>query len=201
MEDDINKKIPDMIKNHSHPEMAPFIEAIKKHIFLSLVLLLVGCGNSNNQPVAKKINKSFLLMDHSQEQEKLKAGTFQGCVYITATNFIQKIMVGFKFTGEICDIEVNEDNTVKVSFLRDEAISLVGVKIEDDYKDLFIGDLENNQALVIEHYKGALVSVIQTSYDKNGDLIYGSFERDKYIKRCGFFPLTTTDKLTGRKNC
>ena len=116
-----------------------------------------------------------------------------------ATSFIQRAMVGFETTGEICSIKVNEDNTIEVSFLEDTAISLVSINI--DKINAFVGKLKNGQVLVVEHYQGEINSVTQTIYDESGNLVYGKSKNSEYIKECGFFPLTSSEKLTGEKNC
>ena len=58
----------------------------------------MSCGSSVIQPLTKEGNKK-LLQNPSSNQEKLKTGTFYGCVHVPATGFIQRMMVGFKRTG------------------------------------------------------------------------------------------------------
>ena len=60
-----------------------------------------------------------------RNQEKLKAETLHGCVYIPAKGFVQRLVVGVEKTGESCSVTVNPDNTVEVSFLGDGVIPVV----------------------------------------------------------------------------
>ena len=66
--------------------------------FLLTSFLIMSCGSSVIQPLTKEGNKK-LLQNPPLNQEKLKTGTFYGCVHVRATDFIQRIMVGFERTG------------------------------------------------------------------------------------------------------
>ena len=169
-------------------------------IFLSIILFAVSCGGSSSVQSLTRENTKKLLGNPPQNQEKLKTGTFIGCVHIPATGLIQDLMVGFERTGESCSITVNEDNTVQVSFLGDTAIPIVSTNTDQYKTDTFIGELENNQVLIVQHHQGEVGSVTQTIYDKNGDVVYGKSGEGDIIKEC-HFGLTTSERLTGRKSC
>ena len=167
--------------------------------FLSGFFFIASCVGSGAQPLTKE-NIRQLLENPPQNQEQLKTGTFDGCVHVSATDFIQKIMVGFKRTGETCSVTVSEDNTVEVSFLGDVVISVVSTSTDQYRTDTFIGELKNDQVIIVQHYQGEVASVTQTVYDKNGDVVYGKSGQGDYIREC-HFGMTTSEKLAGKKSC
>ena len=167
--------------------------------FLPIFFFITNCGGSAVQPLTKENNKK-LLQNPPQNQEQLKIGTFYGCVHVPATGFIQRIMVGFKITGEFCSVTVSEGNTVKISFLGDVVIPVVSTSTDQYRTDTFIGELENNQVIIVQHHQGEMGSVTQTVYDQNGDVVYGKYGQGEYIKEC-HFGMTTSEKLAGKKNC
>ena len=135
-----------------------------------------------------------------QNQEPLKEETFNGCVHVPATDFIQKIMVGFERTGESCFVTVGKNNTVEVSFLEGNAVSVVSTSTDRYRTDIFIGELGSDQVLIVQHHHGEVVSVTQTIYDKKGYVVYGKNGQGDYIKEC-HFGRTTFEKLAGKRNC
>lgn len=167
--------------------------------FLPGFFFIANCSGPATQPLTKE-NIKQLLEKPLQNQEQLKTGTFDGCVHVPATDFIQKIMVGFKRTGETCSVTVGENNTVEVSFLKDIIISVVSTSTDQYRTDIFIGALENDQVIIAQHHQGEVVSVTQTVYDKKGDVVYGKSGQGDYIKEC-HFGMTTSEKLAGKKNC
>ena len=167
--------------------------------FLLIFFFTSSCGGSAVQPLTKENNKK-LLEKSSQNSEKLKIGTYHGCVHIPAKGFVQRIMVGFERTGEVCSVTVSEGNTVKVSFLGDDFVSVVSTSTDRYRTDIFIGELGDNQVLIVQHYQGEVLSVTQTVYDKQGNVVYGKSGQGEYIKEC-HFGMTTSEKLAGKKNC
>ena len=167
--------------------------------FLPIFFFITNCGSSAPQSLTKENNKKF-LENPPQNQEQLKTGTFDGCVHVPATGFIQRIMVGFKRTGESCSVTVSEGNTVKISFLGDVVTPVVSTSTDQYRTDTFIGELENNQVIIIQHHQGEIGSVTQTVYDQNGDVVYGKSGQGDYIKEC-HFGMTTSEKLAGKKIC
>ena len=147
--------------------------------------LIVG-SCSHSVPSLTRDNVQELLHNPSQDQEKLTPGTFKGCVLVPATDFIQKLMVGFELTGETCSATVNPNNSVSISFLGDATISVVSTSTERIQTDIFIGELENNQVLIVQHHQGQVVSITHTIYDKNGVVVYGKFGQGDFIKECAF---------------
>ena len=117
-----------------------------------------------------------------------------------ATDFIQKIMVGFERTGESCFVTVGKNNTVEVSFLEGNAVSVVSTSTDRYRTDIFIGELGSDQVLIVQHHHGEVVSVTQTIYDKKGYVVYGKNGQGDYIKEC-HFGRTTFEKLAGKRNC
>ncbi len=167
--------------------------------FLPIFLFSVNCNNSIAGSLTKENNRR-LFENPPQNQEELKTGIFYGCVNIPATNWMQKLMVGFEITGEICSVRVSEGNIVKISFLGDVDIPVFSARAGESRTDIFIGELENNQVLIVQHHEGQVVSVTQTIYDQNGDVVYGKFGQGDYIKEC-IFGMTTSERLAGEKNC
>ena len=109
-------------------------------------------------------------------------------------------MVGFEITGENCSVMVKRDNTVTVSFLGDAVIPLVSTSTENRRTDTFVGGLGNGQVLIVQHHRGEVVSLTQTVYDENGDVVYGRSGNGDYIREC-HFGMTTSERLAGRKKC
>ncbi len=113
---------------------------------------------------------------------------------------MQRLMVGFEKTGESCSVTVHRDNTVRVSFLGDAVIPVVSTSTERYRTDIFIGELENDQVLIVQHHRGDAVGITQTVYDENGDVVYGRFGVGVFIRECNL-GMTTSEKLAGKKNC
>ncbi len=168
-------------------------------VFASFLLFATVCEGVAAQPLTKGYVRR-LLSNPPRNQEKLKAGTLHGCVHIPARGFMQRLMVGFEITGESCSVTVNEDNSVKVSFLGDVVIPLAGTSTKSYRTDTFIGELGNDQVLIVQHHRGEVVFVTQTVYDENGDVVYGRSGDGDYIRACNF-GMTTSEKLAGRKKC
>ena len=168
-------------------------------ISICCFLFVISCHGSAVQPLTKTYIKN-LLQNPPQNQKKLKAETLNGCVHIPATSFIQRIMVGFEITGESCAITVDQNNTVQVSFLGDPVIPVVSTSTDKYRTDIYVGELENNQILIVQHHQGKVVSVTQTIYDENDNVVYGQSGEGEYIKEC-LFTMTTTEKQSGKKNC
>ena len=127
-------------------------------IFLSIILFAVSCGGSSSVQSLTRENTKKLLGNPPQNQEKLKTGTFHWlCAYTGNRSLFKSLMVGFERTGESCSITVNEDNTVQVSFLGDTAIPIVSTSTDQYKTDTFIGELENNQVLIVQHHQGEVV--------------------------------------------
>ena len=141
-----------------------------------------------------------LLRNPSQDQEKLTAGIFSGCVLVPATGFIQKLTVGVELTGETCSMSVNRNNTVRVDFLENTIIPVVSTSTEQVQTDTFIGQLKNNQLLIVQHYQGTAMSITQTIYDEGDTVVYGKSGQGDFIKACDF-QRTSSEMSAGQKNC
>ncbi len=112
---------------------------------------------------------------------QLLAQTYEGCESIPATGFIQRIMVGFEFTGETCSATVHSDQTVSVSFIGRDSYPVYPMGRQSD---IFIGNLNNNEVLIVQHHNGRVISITQTRYDNNDNLIYGKSGQGDHIKEC-----------------
>ena len=68
-------------------------------------------------------------------------------------------------------VTVNPDNTVEVSFLGDGVIPVVSTSTEGFVTDIFVGELGNDEVLIVQHHQGEVVSITQTIYDENGNVV------------------------------
>ena len=168
-------------------------------VFAIFFLFAMVCQSTSAQPLTRSYLQR-LLSNPPLNQEKLRSGTRHGCVHIPARGFMQRLMVGFEITGESCSVTVNRDNTVAVSFLGDAVIPLVSTSTENRRTDIFVGGLEKDQVLIVQHHRGEVVSLTQTVYDESGDVVYGRSGNGDYIREC-HFGMTTSEKLGGRKKC
>ena len=168
-------------------------------VFAPLFLFGITGTSDAEQPLTRSYLQQ-LLSNPSQNREQLTAGTYQGCVHIPATGFMQRRMVGFERTGEGCSVTVERTNAVRVSFLGDAVIPVVSTSTARYRTDIFIGELENGQVLIVQHHRGEVVSVTQTVYDEKGDVVYGRFGKGEHIKACNF-GMTTSERRAGRKRC
>ena len=176
---------------------------MRKTVFVLISASFLIFGMICNAAAAEPLNKSYvqsLLTKPPRNEEKLKTGTLHGCVHIPARGFMQRLMVGFEMTGESCSVTVNRDNTVRVSFLGDAVIPVVSTSTERYRTDIFIGELGNDQVLIVQHHRGDAVGITQTVYDENGDVVYGRSGVGVFIRECNL-GMTTSEKLAGKKNC
>ena len=168
-------------------------------VFAPFFLLGIVCISDAAQPLTKGYIQQ-LLSNPSPNQERLKGGTLHGCIHIPAKGFMQRLMVGFEVTGESCSVTVNQNNAVRVSFLGDTFIPVVSTSTDRSLTNILVGELENDQVLIVQHHLGEVASITQTVYDKNGDVVYGRSGDGDYIRECNF-GMTTSDKLAGKKSC
>ena len=132
------------------------------------------------------------------DEESLSPGKLHGCVLVPAKGVIQRLVTGFEGTGESCSVTVRTDNTVQVSFLGDSVVRLVSTG--EGSADVLVGRLGNGQVLVVQHHRGEVVSVTQTVYDREGDLVYGRSGSGEFIRECNL-GMTSAERLAGRKDC
>jgi len=76
----------------------------------------------------------------------------------------------------------------------------VSVSINQHRTDIFIGELETDQVLVVQHHQSVVVSVTQTVYGQKDHVVYGKSGQDYYIKSC-HLGKTASEKLAGREMC
>ena len=166
---------------------------------LPVFFFITNCSGSVAHPMTRETNRR-LLENPPQSQEQLRLGTFHGCVHIPATEFFQKLMVGFERTGESCSVTVHENNNVEVSFIEGGATPVVSTSTNQLRTDTFSGELGNNQVLIVQHYRGEVVSLTQTIYDQNGYVVYGKSGEGDYIKEC-HLGMATFERSAGRRTC
>ena len=131
-------------------------------------------------------------------EERLIPGKLHGCVLVPAKGVIQRLVTGFERTGESCSVTVRADNTVQVSFLGDSIVRLVSTG--ERSADVLLGPLGKGQVLVVQHHRGEVVSVTQTVYDRDGNLVYGRSGRGDIIREC-HLGMMSAETLAGRKDC
>ena len=167
-------------------------------LFLIISLIVVSCSGSTVQPLTKEYMKD-LFENPPQNQISLQEDTYNGCVHIPARNSVQRLMVGFERTGESCSITVSQNNTVTVSFVSDDPIPLVSTRF-GRHTDILVGDLGEDQILIIQYHQGQVSSVTQTVYDENGHVVHGPSGKGTYIKEC-HLGMTTSERLAGKRSC
>ncbi len=168
-------------------------------ILWPIVFFTANCGGIPPEPLTKENIKQF-VRSSPQNFEQLKTGIFHGCVHVPAKDPIQKLILGFETTGETCTVTITKNNTVEISFLGADAIPVFSTDTAQYNTDTFIGESKNNQVLIVQHRLGEVVSVTQTVYDKNGNVVYGKSGQGDYIKEC-IFQMTAAERLAGKKDC
>lgn len=142
-------------------------------------------SETNHQfPLTKDSIEQTLSAPSHQTQETLVQGNYTGCVKIPATGWLQKKMVGFKFTGETCSVAVQANNIVIVDFLGNKQVNVKNTSTTSMKTDLFVGKLENNEVLLVQHHQGKVLIATHTSYDNNNHLIYGRSGNGDVFKEC-----------------
>lgn len=167
-----------------------------KPVFITLYLcafLMTSCVHSADHP--RRFYQSA-----PQNPNTLAPGTYDGCVLVPATDFVQRLMVGFALTGETCSVTVGPNNSIRVDFLGGVEIPLRSTSTERAQTDTFVGELGNDQALIVQHHQGRVVSVTQTIRDGAGGVVYGKSGRGDYIKACDL-NMSTAERIAGRKIC
>ncbi len=179
---------------------AGFLKSGWVMIFLQVFLLfLIGCGgslvacsDSPNKAVSSSasppdLTKSYiqgLANPNPSSKQVLKQETVYGCVTVPAEGTWQNMWVGFEFTGEVCSVTVGSGNTVSVDFVEGGLIPVKSTSNPQYQTDLFVGELKDNQVLVVQYLPGGgVISVTHTVYNKNNQLVYGQVAGD-YIKEC-----------------
>ena len=164
-----------------------------RHFILFFMFCIIGGAcerntgtNASAMPphLTKTHVQAFLNPNSSSPQEVLKTETAYGCVTVPAESTWQNMWVGLKFTGEICVVTVRPNNTVSVSFLGDSVIPVKSTSTQQYKTDLFVGELNNNQVLVVQYLPdGRVISVTQTVYNQNNQVVYGVV-KGSFIKEC-----------------
>ena len=148
--------------------------------FLLIFFFTNSCNGGSKSPLTRK-NIRAALANPSENQPRLNPKTYEGCESVPAKNFFKKKLVGFDFTGETCSVTVHSGNTVSVSFIDGDPVP---VKILSG-TDIYVGELGNNQVLIVQHTTGGeVVSVTQTIYDSEGNVVYGKSGEGDSIKEC-----------------
>ena len=167
--------------NFSVKNLLYFTRFIK---LISFIIYLIFFTSHCTSSSASSLTRQYIqevINNPSSSSLQLIAGTYQGCESIPARNFIQRKMVGFEFTGETCFITVNDNQTVSVSFIGNNSYPVFPLGRQSD---TFVGNINNNEVLIVQHHSGKVVSVTQTQYDNNDNLIYGKSGQGDYIKEC-----------------
>jgi len=171
---------------------------------LPVFFFTTNCTNSSAHPITRESYKE-ILANPPQNQIRLNIGTFHGCVLVPATNFIQKIVLGFESTGESCSVTVSAGNNVEVSFIRNVVTSVIPVMGPNQYPtDTLMGELANGQVLIVQYsQQGNVTGITQTIYDNNDHVVYGVSGKGDSIKSChiGYGNRGASGKSAGPQNC
>ena len=101
----------------------------------------------------------------------LRIRTYHGCESVPARGLLQRLFVGFEFTGASCSVAVVAvvaGNSVRVSFMDDDIVPLAPYPSPDGHfnSDILIGELDNSDVLIVQHdFNGHVRSVTQTIRD------------------------------------
>ena len=77
---------------------------------------------------------------------------------------------------------------------------MVSTSTEGFVTDIFVGELGNDEVLIVQHHQGEVVSITQTIYDENGDVVYGRSGVGEFIREC-HFAMTSSERSVGSKSC
>ena len=163
------------------------------YLFVCFSGFIAGCmGNktakNSDSSTVPHLTKSRVqnFLKSNSNQEILTQEVIHGCVTVPAESTWQNMWVGFKFTGEVCSATVGPNNTVSVSFLSDNFISVKSTSTQEYKTDTLVGEINNNQVLIVQYlHDGRVISITQTVYNQNNQVVYGQVEGN-YIKECIF---------------
>ena len=162
-----------------------------KFFIIFFILFIVGCADSKPStshppPVLTQNNIQQISRANPVSQEVLRQETAYGCVTVPSKSTWQNMWVGLEFTGEICSATVGPNNQVSVSFIGSHFIPVKSTSTRQYRTDLFVGELPNNQVLVVQYLPdGRVISITQTVYNSHNQLVYGQVKGD-FIKECIF---------------
>ena len=153
-------------------------------IFVMFFTTFVFSCTTRNNMTREYVQNILQNPPPAEYVENLVEETRYGCVAVPATSFWQRLMVGLTFTEESCSVIVQPNNTVVVSFLGSKAIPVVSINKNNFYADIFLTELGNNQVLIVQHQRGRVVSVTQTIYDEENNVVYGNSGKGDFIREC-----------------
>ena len=164
-------------------------------------LLISSCGHSkSSEPFLTRDIVQELKQNSSQNRIRLEPETLKGCVAVPSTDPVQRLMVGFEFTGETCFVTVSPNNFIRIDFLGDIDIPLISTSTAQVQTDTFVGELGNDQVLIVQYYQGRVIDVTQTIYDDNDIVVYGKLGKGDMIKSCHLH-MSTAERAAGQKDC
>ena len=148
---------------------------------LCSLLFLGGCiGQSNARPNDfTRQNLTRLLQNPQAAESVLMPGSYTGCEHIPTPDPTSSYS-GIEVTGRSCSVTVKRDGRVSVSFLPEDVlvVFLAG-------SDTHLGAFQNDGVLVVQHDRNDRpMNVTQTTYDSNGEIIYGLSGQGDVIRAC-----------------
>ena len=157
---------------------------------LCSLLVLGGCtGQSNARPNdLTRQNLTRLLQNPPTAKSVLVPGSYTGCEHLPTPDPTSSYS-GIEVTGKSCEVTVKEDGRVAVNFLSEDVlvVFLAG-------SDTYLGEFRNGGVLVVQSDRSDRpIYVTQTTYDANGEIIYGLSGEGDFIRACadlGDFPQT-----------
>ncbi len=148
---------------------------------LCSLLFLADCTRqSNARPNdLTRRNLTRLLQNPHAAESVLMPGSYTGCEHIPAPDPTSSHS-GIEVTGRSCEVTVKKDGQVSISFLPEDVlvVFLAG-------SDTHIGAFQNDGVLVVQHDRNDRpMNVTQTTYDSNGEIIYGLSGQGDVIRAC-----------------
>lgn len=150
-------------------------------VLLCSLLFLGGCtGQSTARPNdLTRQNLTRLLQNPLAAKSILVPGSYTGCEHIPTPD-PTSVYSGIEVTGKSCEVTVKADGRVSVSFLPEEmlVVYLAG-------SDTHLGEFQNDGVLVVQQDRSDRpMNVTQTTYDSNGEIIYGLSGQGDFIRAC-----------------
>ena len=177
------------------------------HIIKQILILSVGAGVSCHTASGSGVDEIYpLTRDRIQKVLRktpdpnglqLQPETLHGCISTPPKSFIQRLLVGERFTGEACTLTVKPNNTISADFLGNIDIPLADTSTKSYSTDIFLNQIQDNEVIIVQQKQGRVVSFTHTVYDSNGYVVFGGYGKGDFIKAC----VLNVEEAIGKNNC
>lgn len=126
-----------------------------------------------------KQNLTRLLQNPLAARSVLVPGSYTGCEHLPTPDPTSSYS-GIEVTGKSCEVTVKVDGRVAVNFLSEDVlvVFLAG-------SDTHLGEFRNGGVLAVQSDRSNRpIYVTQTTYDANGEIIYGLSGQGDFIRAC-----------------